>query len=172
MIMKVKGLRPKVAPSAFVHKSAVVTGDVRLAEHVSIWPCAVLRGDANRILIGENTNIQDNSVLHTTEVLPLVIAENVVVGHNVNLHSCEIGEGSLIGIGAVVLDGAKIGKNSVVAAGALVPPGKEYPDGVVLMGSPAKVAREIRAEELENQRMLVAYYKKEAEEYRQTEQEL
>ncbi len=172
MICKVKGHTPKIADTAFVHRSAVVTGRVVLEENVSVWPCAVLRGDFDEIKIGKNSNVQDNSVLHADVGLPLVIGENVVIGHNVNLHSCEIGDHSLIGIGAVVLNGAKIGKNCLVAAGSVVTPGKEFTDGSVLMGSPAKVVREISPADMAHQQELLDYYLVEAKEYMQTEEEL
>lgn len=172
MISKVKGLTPTIPKSAFVHKSAVVTGNVVMGENVSVWPCVAIRGDMDKIVIGDNTNVQDNSVLHVDTDMPLFIGNNVVVGHNANLHSCTVGENSLIGIGSIVLNGAKIGKNSVVAAGTVVPPGKEYPDGSMIMGSPAKVVRELRPEEIEHQKHLVAYYVKEANDYKETEEEL
>ena len=173
MISKVKGKTPQIDATAFVHKSAVVAGDVILKENSSIWPCAVLRGDVGQpVIIGKNSNVQDNSVLHTNDEEPLVIGDNVVVGHNANLHSCEIGEGSLIGIGAVVLDGVKIGKNCLVAAGALVTPNKEFPDGSMIMGSPAKVARTLEQKDIDYQRSLVEHYVNEAKEYLETEEEL
>ena len=172
MIAKVKGKSPKAANSAFIHPTAYVSGDVALKENSSVWPNAVIRGDMSEIVIGENTNIQDNSVLHTDTGMPLVIGDNVVVGHNVNLHSCTIGDNSLIGIGAVVLNGAKIGKNCMVAAGAVVPPGKEFPDSSVLMGAPAKAVRERRAEETADHSRLVEHYVEAAKEYKETEQVL
>ena len=172
MICKVKGHTPKIDQTAFVHKSAVVTGDVVLGENVGVWPCAVLRGDMDRITIGNCSNVQDNCVLHTDTGLPLVIGESVVIGHNVNLHSCTIGDHSLIGIGAVVLNGAKIGKSCLVGAGSLVTPNKEFPDGSVIMGSPAKVVRQINQDDIDNQQELVDYYMAEAKEYKETEEEL
>lgn len=172
MICKVKGYIPEIDKTAFVHRSAVVTGNVVLKENTSVWPCAALRGDMSQIVIGKNSNVQDNSVLHTNEGQPLVIGENVVVGHNVNMHSCEIGDGSLIGIGAVILDGVKIGKNCMVAAGSLVTPNKEFPDGSMIMGSPAKAVRELTQADIDYQRELVEHYKREAKDYLETEEEL
>ncbi|MEG1158407.1 MAG: gamma carbonic anhydrase family protein, partial [Christensenellaceae bacterium] len=102
MITKVKGRNPQIAQTAFVHISAVVIGDVVLKEHASVWPCAVLRGDMSQIIIGENSNVQDNSVLHTNADMPLVVGDHVVIAHGANLHSCEIGENSIVGIGAIV----------------------------------------------------------------------
>ncbi len=173
MISKVKGKEPQIAQTAFVHKSAVVAGEVILKEHSSIWPCAVLRGDIGQpVIIGKNSNVQDNSVLHTNDEEPLVVGDNVVIGHNANLHSCVIGDGSLIGIGAVVLDGVKIGKNCLVAAGSLVTPNKEFPDGSMIMGSPAKAVRELTQKDIDYQHGLVAHYVEEAAAYLETEEEL
>ncbi len=172
MICKVKGFKPEIDQTAFVHKSAVVTGNVTLKENASVWPCAALRGDMSRIVVGKNSNVQDNSVLHTNEDQPLVLGENVVVGHSANLHSCEIGDGSLIGIGAIVLDGVKIGKNCMVAAGSLVTPNKEFPDKSMIMGSPAKAVRELTQADIDYQRELVAHYMQEARDYMETEEEL
>lgn len=172
MIAEVKGKSPEIDIGAYVHPTAYVSGDVVLKKNSSVWPNAVIRGDMSEIIIGENTNIQDNSVLHTDTGMPLVIGNNVVVGHNVNLHSCEIGDETLIGIGAVVLNGAKIGKNCMVAAGAVVPPGKEFEDGSVLMGAPAKAVRMKRPEEIEDHKRLVKHYVEAAADYKDTEKVL
>jgi len=172
MIMKVRGRTPRIADTAFVHKSAVITGDVEVKEGANIWPCAVARGDLSKITIGKNTSVQDNSVLHTDSSLPLTIGDDVIIGHNVNLHSCEVGEGSLVGIGAILLNGVKVGKNCVVAAGSLLPPGKEYPDQSMIMGSPAKVVRQLEESEVENQQTLVAHYQEMVEYYKETEEEI
>ncbi|MGI6153737.1 MAG: gamma carbonic anhydrase family protein [Christensenellaceae bacterium] len=172
MITKVSGKTPNIAESAYVHKSAVVIGNVEICDGASVWPGAVVRGDMHKIVIGRNTNIQDNSVLHTEDRTPLLIGEDVVVGHNACLHSCTVGNNCLIGIGSIVLDGAKIGNNCVVAAGALVPPGKEFPDGSMIMGAPAKVAREVTAADMENRKYWRDYYFMEKERYRETEEEL
>jgi carbonic anhydrase/acetyltransferase-like protein (isoleucine patch superfamily) len=122
-------------------------GDVELAQDVSIWFGTVLRGDTETIYIGKGSNIQDGSVLHADVGKPLHVGENVTVGHKVMLHGCTIGDGSLIGIGAIVLNGARIGKGCLVGAGSLVTEGKEFPDGSMIMGSPAKVVRELSAEQ-------------------------
>ncbi len=128
---------PQLGDPGWIAPDATVIGDVRLGRNVSIWWHATVRGDNDPITIGENTNIQDGSVLHTDDGVPLVIGANVTVGHMVMLHGCTIGDGALIGIGAVVLNGAKIGKNCLVGAGALVTEGKEFPDGTMILGSPA-----------------------------------
>ena len=127
----------------FIADNATVIGNVVLENNVSIWFNAVVRGDNDPIVIGENSNIQDGSVLHTDIGQPLTIGKNVTVGHMVMLHGCTIGDGSLIGIGAIILNGAKIGKGCVIGAGALIPEGKEIQDGSVVMGSPGKVVKEV-----------------------------
>ncbi len=142
-------LAPRIAESAWVADSAQVIGNVELAQDVSIWFGAVLRGDTEHMRIGRGSNIQDGSVLHADIGMPLTVGEDVTVGHMVMLHGCTIGDGSLIGIGAVVLNGARIGKQCLVGAGALVTEGKEFPDGTMIFGSPAKVVRELTAEQIE-----------------------
>ncbi|MCP5268913.1 MAG: gamma carbonic anhydrase family protein [Zoogloeaceae bacterium] len=134
---------PQITRSAWVAPNATVIGDVRLADHVSIWWNAVLRGDNDPIHIGENSNIQDGSVLHTDEGVPMNIGANVTVGHLVMLHGCTVGDGSLIGIGSIILNRAVIGRQSIVGANTLIPEGKVYPDGVLIVGSPGKVIREL-----------------------------
>ena len=133
----------------YIAPSASVIGSVRLKANASIWFNAVLRGDNDWIEIGENSNIQDGSVLHTDPGLPLIVGDNVTVGHMVMLHGCNIGHGSLIGIGSTVLNNAAIGANSIVGAHSLVTEGKSFPDGVLLMGSPAKIVRELGPQERE-----------------------
>ena len=139
---------PQVHTSAWVAESAVVVGKVTLAENASVWYGAVLRGDNDHISVGANSNVQDGSVLHTDNGMPLTIGANVTVGHQVMLHGCTIGDGSLIGIQSIVLNGARIGRNCLVGAGSLVTEGKEFPDGVLIVGRPAKVVRELTAEQI------------------------
>lgn len=139
---------PEVADSAWVAESAEVIGRVSLGEDVSIWFQAVLRGDSDTLTIGRGSNIQDGSVLHADTGFPLVLGENVTVGHQVMLHGCTVGDNSLIGIGAVVLNGARIGKNCLVGAGSLVTEGKEFPDGSLIMGRPATAVKELRPEQI------------------------
>jgi carbonic anhydrase/acetyltransferase-like protein (isoleucine patch superfamily) len=146
-IYQLDQLNPVVPESAYVADNATVLGDVRLGENCSVWFGAVLRGDSSSITLGANSNVQDNAVLHGDEGLPVIIGSNVTVGHRVMLHGCTIGDGSLIGIGAVVLNRARIGMHCLVGAGALVTEGKEFPDGSLIMGSPAKVVREMTAEQ-------------------------
>jgi carbonic anhydrase/acetyltransferase-like protein (isoleucine patch superfamily) len=130
----------------WIAPNAVVAGNVILKKNASVWFGAVLRGDNDPITIGENSNVQDNSVLHTDLGSPLTIGANVTVGHMVMLHGCQVGDGALIGIGAIVLNGAKIGKNCLVGAGALITEGKEFPDGTMILGAPAKVVRDLSPE--------------------------
>ncbi len=147
MIRSYKGIAPRIAASAYVDPGAHLIGDVSVGARTSIWPCAVLRGDTGLIDIGEETSIQDGSVLHTDEGIVLRIGNRVTVGHAVVLHGCLIEDECLIGIGSTILNNAKIGKGAVIAAGALVPEGMEVPGGMVAMGVPAKVRREVSAEE-------------------------
>ncbi len=161
-------LAPTIDPSAWVADSAQVIGNVTLAEDVSIWFGAVLRGDTEHMRIGRGTNIQDGSVLHADIGMPLTVGENVTVGHKVMLHGCTVGDGSLIGIGAVVLNGARIGKHCLVGAGALVTEGKEFPDGSMIIGSPAKVARALTPEQIAGLRMGAPGYVENARRFRAT----
>lgn len=146
-IYELDQIAPRVAGSAWVADSAQVMGNVELAEDSSVWFGAIVRGDTETIRIGRGSNIQDASVLHADIGKPLTVGENVTVGHQVMLHGCTIGDGSLIGIGAIVLNGAKIGKGCIVGAGALVTEGKEFPDGSMIIGSPAKAVRELTSEQ-------------------------
>jgi carbonic anhydrase/acetyltransferase-like protein (isoleucine patch superfamily) len=127
----------------WIAASADVIGKVRLARNVSIWWNAVLRGDNEAIVIGENSNVQDGCVLHTDPGFPLTVGARVSVGHMAMLHGCTVGDGSLIGIGSVVLNGARIGRNCLIGANALITEGKEIPDNSLVMGSPGKVVREV-----------------------------
>lgn len=127
----------------WIAPSASVMGSVILKKNASIWWGAVARGDTDTITVGENSNVQDGSVLHADHGVPLLIGANVTVGHLVMLHGCTIGDNSLIGIGSIVLNGAKIGRNCLIGAGALIPEGKEIPDNSLVMGAPGKVVREL-----------------------------
>ena len=147
-IYELDGTVPHISDSAWVADSAQVMGDVVLEDDVSVWFGVVIRGDTDVIRIGKRTNIQDTSVLHADVGMPLTIGCDVTVGHKVMLHGCTVGDGSLIGIGAIVLNGAKIGKGCLVGAGSLVTEGKEFPDGSMIMGTPAKVVRQLTPEQL------------------------
>ena len=151
---------------AYIAPNATVVGDVVLEKNVNIWYGAVLRGDSGRITVGEGTNIQDNCVLHADPGLPMTIGDGITVGHGAILHSCTVGNNSLIGMGAIVLNGAVIGENCIVAAGALVPQGMVIPDGSLVIGSPAKVRRQLTDEEIAANRRSAEGYVHEAAEYK------
>ena len=159
-------LIPAIDASAWVADNARVVGNVRLGVDSSIWFGVVARGDTDTITIGRGTNIQDNSVLHADPGMPLVIGDHVSVGHQVMLHGCTVGDGSLIGIGAVVLNGARIGKNCLVGAGALVTEGKEFPDGTMILGSPAKAVRQLSPEQIAGLKKSASHYVDNARRYR------
>ena len=153
---------PKVDPTAWVAESAEVMGNVVLEADSSVWFNAVLRGDNEPIHIGRGSNIQDGCVLHSDHGQPLTVGQNVTVGHQVMLHGCTIGDESLIGIGAVVLNGVRIGKNCLVGAGSLVTEGKEFPDGSMILGSPAKAVRQLSPEQIEGLRRSARGYQQNA----------
>ncbi|MET3917241.1 carbonic anhydrase/acetyltransferase-like protein (isoleucine patch superfamily) [Variovorax sp. OAS795] len=146
-LYELDGVAPQLGTGAWVADSAEVIGNVQLGENASIWFGAVLRGDNEVMAIGRNSNVQDMSMLHSDPGSPLTIGENVTIGHQVMLHGCTIGDNSLIGIQAVVLNNAKIGRNSIVGAGSVVTEGKEFPDNSLIFGSPAKVMRTISDED-------------------------
>jgi len=150
-IRAVAGHTPRVHPNAWVDPDAIVIGNVELAEGVSIWPGAVVRGDEGQyVRIGRNTNVQDNSVVHVTPDQPCVIGEGVTIGHRCVVHACTIGNNVRIGIGALVLTGAVVEDNAQVGAGALVPQGKLVAAGTLVMGVPAKLVRTMTEPELED----------------------
>ena len=157
-IYELDGVAPQMAASAWVADSAQVMGNVVLGEDASVWFGAVVRGDTDSITVGAGSNIQDASVLHADLGQPLVVGERVTVGHQVMLHGCTIGDESLIGIRSIVLNGAKIGKNCLVGAGALVTEGKEFPDGSMIIGSPAKAVRELSPAQIEGLRQSAQHY--------------
>ena len=157
-IYELDHLAPRLAATAWVADSAQVMGNVELADNASIWFGAVVRGDTETVRIGKSSNIQDGSVLHADIGKPLTVGDNVTVGHMVMLHGCTIGDGSLIGIGAVVLNGAKVGKGCIVGAGSLVTEGKEFPDGSMIIGSPAKAVRELTPEQQQGLVMSALHY--------------
>ena len=141
--------RPHLDADAWVADSASVIGRVRVGAAASVWYGAVLRGDNDLISLGERSNVQDNAVLHTDAGIRLSIGRQVTIGHQVMLHGCTIGDGTLIGIGSVILNGATIGRHCLVGAKSLVTEGKSFPDGALIMGSPAKVVRMLTDEQIE-----------------------
>jgi carbonic anhydrase/acetyltransferase-like protein (isoleucine patch superfamily) len=149
---------PLVHDTAWVAGNATVIGHVTLQAQASVWYAAVIRGDNEPIHIGRGSNVQDGSVLHTDHGFPLTVGEGVTVGHQVTLHGCTLGDGSLIGIQAVVLNGARIGRNCLVGAGSLVTEGKSFPDNCLIMGSPARVVRELSPEQVQRLHRSAAHY--------------
>jgi carbonic anhydrase/acetyltransferase-like protein (isoleucine patch superfamily) len=139
---------PFIPASAYVAPEATIIGKVFLGENASVWPGVVIRGDNDSITIGDGSNVQDGTVMHTDPGFPLRAGENVTIGHQAMLHGCTIGDGSLIGIQAVIMNGAVIGKDCLVGAGALVPEGKTYAERKLILGSPAKVIRELTDEDV------------------------
>ena len=164
-VYRLDSLTPRLAETAWVADSAQVIGNVELAEGASIWFGAILRGDNEPMRIGRNSNVQDGSMLHSDPGFPLTLGDNVTIGHQVMLHGCSVGDGTLIGIKAVVLNGAKIGKNCLVGAGALVTEGKEFPDGSMILGSPAKVVRELSPEQMAGLQRAAQHYVDNAQRY-------
>lgn len=165
-IFELDGTLPRLADSAWVADSAQLMGNVELADDSSVWFGVVIRGDTEVIRIGRGSNIQDLSVLHADIGMPLTVGEDVTVGHRAVLHGCTIGDGSLIGIGAVVLNGAKIGKGCLVGAGSLVTEGKEFPDGAMIMGCPARMVRQLTPERIEGLRRSAQGYVENARRFR------
>jgi carbonic anhydrase/acetyltransferase-like protein (isoleucine patch superfamily) len=159
-------VRPRIAASAYVAPNATVLGNVILEENSSVWFGATLRGDNETIHIGAASNVQDGAVLHTDPGFPLSIGANVSIGHQAMLHGCTVGEGSLIGIQSVVLNGAVIGKGCLIGAGAIITERKVFADGCLIFGAPAKVVRELTAEERENLVKVAANYAERGAHYR------
>ena len=166
MILPYRRIYPTIHPSAFVAPGADVIGRVRLAKNSSIWFGCVLRGDVNRIVIGEATNIQDGSILHVDDRRPCLIADHVHVGHHVNLHGCVVERGAMIGIGAIVLSGARVGAEAIVGAGSVVLEGATIPPRVLAVGAPARVVRKLTARDISDIRGWVAKYVQLAKAYR------
>ena len=142
----------------FIAPGAFVIGDVTLGENVGIWYNAVVRGDTNSIYIGNNTNVQDNATLHTDKDFKLHIGDGVTIGHNAVVHGCTVGDNTVIGMGSIILSGAVIGKNCIIGAGSLVTGKMNIPDGSLVMGSPAKIARPLTKREIETNRENAVHY--------------
>lgn len=148
-VYAIDDVTPKIADDAWVAPTAAVMGNVEMGEQSSVWFGAVIRGDNDLISIGARSNIQDNSVLHTDPGMPLDIGQDVIVGHQVMLHGCTIGDNTLIGIGATVLNGAKIGKNCLIGAHALITEGKVIPDNSMVVGAPGKIIRTLNEQQIQ-----------------------
>jgi len=166
MLYGFKNLLPKVDPTVFVADGVRLIGDVTVGAEASIWFNAVLRGDLAPIVIGAGSNIQDGTVGHVNSGQPLLVGEGVSVGHNAIIHGCTIGNGTLIGMGAIVLNGAEIGEYALIGAGSLITENKKIPPYTLSMGSPAKVVRELRPEDLERMRRTAESYVVKGREYR------
>jgi len=167
MIANYKGIQPTIDPSCFIAPSADVIGQVKIGADSNIWFQVVIRGDVNTIQIGERTNIQDQSCLHVTrKTAPLQIGDDVTVGHRALLHGCSIGNLVLVGMGAIVMDQAVIGDQCIVGAGSLITQGKTFPPKSLIMGSPAKVVRELNDEELSFLPKSAANYVLDAKDYK------
>lgn len=166
MIVTLGERKPEIRGEVFIADNATVIGSVVLESHASIWFNCVVRGDSDLIVIGEGSNVQDASVLHTDPGFVLRIGKNVSIGHMVMLHGCAIGDGSLIGIKSVILNGAKIGKNCLIGANSLITEGKEIPDGSLVMGSPGKVVRPLTPEEIAGLAKTAAHYVERSRLYR------
>jgi len=166
MIIKYNGHMPDIHESSFIADNATVIGKVTLKKNASIWYGTVVRGDGNYISIGENTNIQDNCTIHINSDNPTLIGDFVTAGHGAILHACTVGNNVLIGMGAIVLDGAEIGDNVIIGAGSLVPPGKKIPSNTLVIGSPAKIVRELTPEDIDKIKDTAQHYVKFAKEYK------
>lgn len=149
MIRNFNGVTPRVDPTAFITDDAIIIGDVEIGEDASVWYGSIVRGDVNYIRIGARTNIQDGTIIHvSSRTHPTVLENEITVGHRVTLHGCHVESGCLIGIGAILMDGVHIGANSLVGAGSLVTPGTQIPQRSLVIGSPARVKRELSDKEL------------------------
>lgn len=150
MKLQFNGVAPSINENAYVSESVDIIGDVKVEENVSIWFGARLRADMNKIVIGANSNIQENAVVHVDIESPVIIGENVTIGHSAIIHGCNISNNVLVGMGSIILNNAKILKNSIVGAGALVTQGKEFEEGVLILGNPAKAVRKLSEEEIKS----------------------
>ena len=150
MKLQFNGVAPSINENAYVSESVDIIGDVKVEENVSIWFGARLRADMNKIVIGANSNIQENAVVHVDIESPVIIGENVTIGHSAIIHGCNISNNVLVWMGSIILNNAKISKNSIVGAGALVTQGKEFEEGVLILGNPAKAVRKLSEEEIKS----------------------
>ena len=167
VLIALNGLRPEVAPDAYVQESAQLIGDVSIGAASSVWFCVVLRGDVNFIRVGARTSIQDGSVVHvSSRGLPTLIGDDVTVGHQALLHACTIGDRVLVGSGAIVLDGAEVPSDCLIGAGSLIVPGSRFQSGRLILGAPAKAVRELSSEEIASLTTSAAKYVTLAAEYK------
>lgn len=166
MIYPYKDKEPEIAASAFIADHVTITGDVSIGEDSTIWYNTVIRGDVAPTVIGNRVNVQDNSVLHQSPNNPLVLEDNVTIGHHVLLHSCKIRKGALIGMGSIILDNAEIGEGAFIGAGSLVPPGKVIPPNAMAFGRPAKVIRDVTEEDRKEMERIVREYAEKGQYYK------
>ncbi|MBU9673057.1 gamma carbonic anhydrase family protein [Planococcus sp. CP5-4] len=166
MIYPYKDKSPNIDKSAFIADYATVTGDVTIGENSSVWFNTVIRGDVAPTIIGKNTNIQDLSMLHQSPGNPLILEDDVTIGHQVTLHSCTVKKGALVGMGSIILDGAEIGEGAFIGAGSLVPQGKKIPPGTLAFGRPAKVVRELNEADKKDMERIVREYAEKAAYYK------
>lgn len=167
MIVPYKDVWPNIDETVFVADFAVISGDVTIGADSSVWFSTVIRGDVAPTRIGKRVSIQDLSCLHQSPNSPLVIEDDVTIGHKVTLHSCTIKKGALVGMGSIILDGAVVGEGAFVGAGSLVPPGKVIPPGMLALGSPAKVVREVTDADREDMERIVESYVEKGQHYKQ-----
>lgn len=170
LLLSFENIKPKIHPTVFLAKGSVVSGDVEIGEDSSIWYNTVIRGDIAPTIIGKRVSVQDNSTLHQSPDNPLLLEDEVTVGHNAVLHSCVVRRGALIGMGAIILDRAEIGEEAMVAAGALVPPGMKVPPRTLVVGNPAKVKRELNEADLKEFVRIRQSYVDKGKIYRQLEE--
>ena len=150
MIMDFEGVTPRINKNTYISESVDIIGKVEIEDNVNIWFGTRLRADMNKIVIGANTNIQENSVVHVDINSPCIIGKNVTIGHGAIIHGCSISDNVLVGMGSIILNNAQIGKNTIIGAGSLVTQGKSFPEGVLILGNPAKVVRELTDDEIKN----------------------
>lgn len=150
MIINFMDKKPTVEEDVYISETSVIIGDVTLKKNTNVWFGAVLRGDVDSIMIGENTNIQENTIIHVDQNEHVEVGNGCTIGHGAIIHGCQIGNNTLIGMGAIILNGAKIGNNTIVGAGSLVTQNKKFEDGVLIIGNPAKVVRNLTDEEIKN----------------------
>ncbi|MCM3757684.1 gamma carbonic anhydrase family protein [Sporosarcina aquimarina] len=167
MIVPYKDVWPDIDETVFVADFAVISGDVTIGADSSVWFSTVIRGDVAPTRIGKRVSIQDLSCLHQSPNNPLVIEDDVTIGHKVTLHSCTIKKGALVGMGSIILDGAVVGEGAFVGAGSIVPPGKVIPPGMLALGSPAKVVREVTEEDRADMKRIVESYVEKGQHYKQ-----
>lgn len=166
MIYPFNGKTPEIDSSVYIADFVTISGDVTIGPESTVWFNTVIRGDVNKTIIGNKVNIQDLCCLHQSPAFPLILEDEVTVGHQVTLHSCTVKQGALIGMGSIVLDGAVIGEGAFIGAGSLVPPGKVIPPGVLALGRPAKVVRDLNDEDRKDMERIVREYAEKGQIYK------